>query len=316
MLDVETQLSDYWAGLVAEYPVPTATEVMQPGGSVHATEAAGAEICERCGGDLTVFDLRQSAKSAPPGRERRRAGVLLAVAAVVLLVVGIVVVDGKSDNISTEEASSSAVADQVPSYQWSRVVDDVVFSDAYVASVTAGGPGLVAVGQVNTGGPDGGSDAAVWTSVDGMAWSRVPHDEAMFGEGQMNSVIVGGPGFVAVGSAVWTSVDGLAWSRVLYNDAVFDGADDPFVNSLVAGGPGLVAVGGANQFSGPHVAVWTSVDGLSWSRVPDDKAVFGGAHVKGMRSVIAGGPGLVAFGRVPSSDGGSAVAVWVAAAED
>ena len=38
--------------------------------------------------------------------------------------------------------------------------------------VTAGGPGLVAVGESN-------SNAAVWTSVDGIAWSRgVPDDEA------------------------------------------------------------------------------------------------------------------------------------------
>ena len=54
-------------------------------------------------------------------------------------------------------------------------------------------------------------------------WSRVPHDEAVFGgEGaQMRSVIAGGPGLVAIGvdesggdqdGAVWTSPDGTTWS--------------------------------------------------------------------------------------------------------
>ncbi len=80
-------------------------------------------------------------------------------------------------------------------------------------SVTVGGPGLVAVGSV---GNDGDADAAVWTSVDGVTWSRVPHDEAVFGGagGQlMRSVTAGGPGLVAVGdadtdAAVWVAVPG------------------------------------------------------------------------------------------------------------
>ena len=65
-------------------------------------------------------------------------------------------------------------------------------------SVTAAGAGVVAVGA------DGGfyatrGDAVVWTSVDGITWSRVPHDEAVFGGAEMYSVTVGGGGLVAVG---------------------------------------------------------------------------------------------------------------------
>ena len=61
-------------------------------------------------------------------------------------------------------------------------------------SVTTGGPGLVAVGD-DSSGQD--SDAAVWTSPDGVISSRIPHDEAVFGGegGQlMLSVTDGGPG--------------------------------------------------------------------------------------------------------------------------
>ena len=70
---------------------------------------------------------------------------------------------------------------------WERVPhDEAVFGgEGYQSmwSVAAGGPGLVAIGsdRVSDGGPD---NAAVWTSPDGLAWTRVPHDEAIFGGGQ------------------------------------------------------------------------------------------------------------------------------------
>ncbi len=54
-------------------------------------------------------------------------------------------------------------------------------------SATAGGPGLVAVGS-DAGGGD--VDAAVWTSPDGITWSRVPLDEAVFG-GTADQVTLG-----------------------------------------------------------------------------------------------------------------------------
>ena len=91
-------------------------------------------------------------------------------------------------------------------------------------SVTTGGPGLVAVGFDRSGGD---RDAAVWTSPDGITWSRVPHDEEVLGGERfqgMRSVTLGGPGLVAVGlngpgddpdtdTAVWTSPDGITWSQ-------------------------------------------------------------------------------------------------------
>lgn len=80
-----------------------------------------------------------------------------------------------------------------------------------MASVVAGGPGLVAVGN----GGVAGDTAAVWTSTEGLAWQPVEHDDSAFGIGGeslqvMLSVTVGGPGLVAVGrdrdsAAVWVS---------------------------------------------------------------------------------------------------------------
>ena len=190
-----------------------------------------------------------------------------------------------------------------------------------ITSVTHGELGLVGVGADESGGDP---DAAVWTSPDGITWSRAPHDEAVFGgEGlqDMKSVITGGPGLVAVGSsesdenpsaAVWTSSDGITWSRVPHDEAVFGGEDSQEMTSVTAGGPGLVAVGSDASGGVPDGAVWTSPDGITWSRVPHDEVVFGGERFQTMNSVTTGGPGLVAVG----SDGpplGPDAAVWVLA---
>jgi len=220
---------------------------------------------------------------------------------------------------------SAAVWTSPNGITWYRVPhDEAVFGgdgSQVMNAVTAGGPGLVAVGY---SGPEGESDAAVWTSPDGDTWSRVPHDEAVFGgKGPviMNSVTVGGPGLVAVGSAgpmtpqeavaaVWTSQDGVIWSRVPHDEAVFGGRGNLFMNSAAAGGPGLVAVGGTHNWqTGDPAPVWTSSDGITWSRVADDETVFPGAGPEGVSSVTAGGPGLVAVGQGDSPTGDEDVAV-------
>ena len=215
------------------------------------------------------------------------------------------------------------VLTSVDGVTWSRVPhDEAVFGGTGMWDVTAGGPGLVAVGDdalQNEDWEDG--DAAVWTSVDGVTWSRVPHDEDVFGAAFMRSVTAGGPGLVAVGgtekirtdgdAVVWTSVDGVTWSRVAHDETIFGGPKHQTMFDVVVGGPGLVAVGKEGDKHAwdnsldNAAAVWTSVDGFTWSRVPHDETVFGtGGNPRTptspgpvMLSVTAGGPGLVAVGR-------------------
>jgi hypothetical protein len=154
--------------------------------------------------------------------------------------------------------------------------------EAPVASQPSPSPTVAAPGPVPS------------TPIEGTVsdWSRIPHDEKVFGGAEMVSITAGGPGLVVVGGdTVWTSVDGVTWSRVPYDEAVFGGAE---MVSITVGGPGLVVVGGDT--------VWTSVDGVTWFRVPYDETVFGGASIKG---VTVGGPGLVAVGEVNSD-----AAVW------
>ena len=215
---------------------------------------------------------------------------------------------------------------------WVRVPhDEAVFGgdgSQKMNSVVVGGPGLVAVGFELLVDPDFGLDwdAAVWTSPDGINWSRVPHNEHVFGgdgHQEMSSVVVGGPGLVAVGydatssgglsvdedAAVWTSPDGLSWYRVPHKEAVFGGDGGQVMVSVVATDSGLVAVGHDESGGDKDAAVWTSPDGLDWSRVPHDEAVFGGEDRQKMIVVAVKDPGLVAVGG-DELNGEVPVAVW------
>lgn len=191
--------------------------------------------------------------------------------------------------------------------QWTRVahegsgLDDEVSS--HLHAVSAGGPGLVAVGAILT------SELAVWTSTDASSWVRVDPPEGA-GSGQLlNDVIAAGPGFVAVGSdqmlgagLVWTSPDGLSWTRVAHDDAVFGSGDERLVMLSVAEAQeGLVAVGIDRTSELP--VVWTSEDGLAWQRLADDP-FEGDVEVA---AISAGGGGLVAVGRDRDE---RAAAVW------
>jgi hypothetical protein len=150
--------------------------------------------------------------------------------------------------------------------------------------------------------PEGGTwSAAVWTSVDGIEWDKVPRDEQVFGgpgDVVMVDVVAGGPGLVAVGeedaswigstAAIWTSVDGLSWQKLQDSAGVFAGRSR--IDAVTAGGPGLVAVGIVDN----KAAAWTSVDGLTWARATVDGSQDIGTTK--MHDVTVGGPGLVAVG--------------------
>ncbi len=317
---------------------------------------------------ITLEELERMAEvEAAPKRARRFSGPAVAfagAAAVVVLIVGFALVTGLfepeavSDTVpppTTEVAPSTTVGATTTSpapeasgpvawaqVEWARVPDDSgVFGGEGLRSieaVVAGGPGLVAVGTECTSHcapylgppPDGvdNRDAAIWVSPDGVKWSRVAHDEAVFGGpgGQIiTDVIAAGPGFVAVGivdhsyvdwvgawwepasgqrndldAAVWTSKDGLTWQLVADPDGVFSGPGDGSapeagherMDAIAIGEGRLVAVGRAHD----DAAVWVSTDGLSWQRVPHDDAIFGGPSGQWMHDVVYTGERFVAVG--------------------
>ena len=110
---------------------------------------------------------------------------------------------------------------------------------------------------------------------------------------------------------MWTSPDGFTWSRVAHDEAVFGGEADQVISGVTSAGGGLVAVGRDESGGDLDGAVWTSVDGLIWSRVAHDEAVLGGPFDQRMWEVVAGGPGLVAIGEYDTG-GDRDGAMWVA----
>jgi hypothetical protein len=254
--------------------------------------------------------------------------------------------DGSAVTTTTLAAATTTVASTVsstlaetttttvtPAPDWVRIPGDVAIfggpGDDAIAGVVAGGPGLVAVGSDYEGGSgsDGGEisdgDAAVWTSPDGVAWTRVPHDEAVFGGPdyqEMQGVVVLGSNIIAVGvdasggdadAAVWTSSDGVNWNRVVAGESALGGPGGQAMLRVAAGGPGLVAVGfddATGEFDW-DAAVWTSPDGVTWTRVPHDEALFGGDRNQVMLGVVTADVGLVAIGWDRSGEDVDA-AVW------
>ena len=133
--------------------------------------------------------------------------------------------------------------------------------------MTPGGPGLVAVGvDWNVELPP---DAAVWTSTDGMTWSRAGSEASLGGESiqQMWSVTAAGPGLVAVGistvddvfsheSAVWTSEDGISWSREPHDPAIFGEVEYHDMWGVATDGTTVVVVGSSGPVGDADAAVW------------------------------------------------------------
>lgn len=161
-----------------------------------------------------------------------------------------------------------------PRSPWSRVAhDEAVFGGESIQvmhHVMLAGPGLLALGL---DGPFDASSAAVWTSSDGVRWSRVPHDEELFGGRGSQAMVgatIGRPGIVAVGwdgpfdaldAAVWGSADGISWSRFPHDDETLGGLRDQRMLDVAVTEFGLVAVGSEGpgfqgQGGDSDAAVW------------------------------------------------------------
>ncbi len=145
---------------------------------------------------------------------------------------------------------------------WTEATVDLPSDGSLHGSLSglAVGAGIdVAVGLAQS---DTSRSAAVWISTDGKDWSPVTAD-ASFSGALMNSVVAGGPGFVAVGrdgsgAAVWTSTDGSSWKAEPAGPG-FAGAQ---MLSIAASGGRFVAVG----YDSNTALVWTSKDGMTWTQ--------------------------------------------------
>ena len=219
----------------------------------------------------------------------------------------------------------TAFWDSVDGLNWTELSrEDRAFAGAGPLSLVTTTSGLLAWGQdgqpvcsaPGAGQTCGPVPQAIWTSPDGVAWTRVigPADLS----GAMISSIAAGPsGLVAVGetasgtASVWISPSGARWQRESLG-SVFAGAR---LFSARAAGPGFVIGGGtgSRQFSGTGsppatvpatAAAWWSADGQHWTQGTVERPASGGAYVS---DIYVGEDGLVAVG---SATGGKEAAAW------
>ncbi len=217
---------------------------------------------------------------------------------------------------------------------WTEMPSDANFNNQFLSNnsfvtnnindVSPGGPGFVAAGagvwgmQYSTG----GQETCVWTSPGLTGWTRVPYDASIFGGQslQMNTIAAAPPGVVAGGyvfaasgqydrdGLIWTSPDGLTWTQQPWDGTVFGGAGDQEVMGISSGGPGTVAVGysavSTGIDSGYTALVWTSADGVNWTRAESSPDALAGGR---LTSVIRWGPGLVAGGSATQQDEDSTI---------
>ena len=228
---------------------------------------------------------------------------------------------------STTEASETTVAPTTtqaltsvpPSITWTRIDDPAVFGGPDYQSMTAiesGPTGLIAVGPEWI--TPTSTDAAVWTSTDGIAWSRFGDDQAVLGGDGFQfptAIAVGSENVVISGydcdddvnwaqgcrGVVWASKDAVTWQRVEADSEVFEGEGIVRILDVIATEDGFVAVGSA---------VWNSPDGRSWERVFDLEPTMGdNSPGEVMWSVVQTANGYVAAGQ----HGLFNAAVWTSA---
>jgi class 3 adenylate cyclase len=175
---------------------------------------------------------------------------------------------------------------------------------------------FVAVGTDDLGGD---LDAAAWLSRDGVEWSRVPHDEVVFGGSQdqgLQRVTATASGFMAVGgdssggdhdAAVWFTDDGVSWVRE-GRERAFGGESEQHMRDATQMKDGRLVVVGYEGLEGNYdAAAWIGRPGR-WRQVQLPAEVAGGVGHQIMTAVTAFEGGLVVSGR--EIQGGTDGVIW------
>jgi len=205
---------------------------------------------------------------------------------------------------------------------WTQVPTSFTPGRRMVYDLVAHPGGYTAVGYVISAGQ---MDMAWWESTDGLNWVEAvlpePGDQAGFG------LVAVGDRLVAVGvhqpdedgtltagsageePAVWDSaVGGSGFTRTVTSGLA--GVEAGLAWDITSGGPGLVAVGRVLTVGGPaDAAVWTSPDGVAWTRQGSGSADLGGSGHDVIDAVLSVEGLLVAAGRTGTTDD-SDLAVW------
>ena len=179
-------------------------------------------------------------------------------------------------------------------------VSEPLSESIWVADMTVGGPGLVAVGGAYVGDPnDPTTEVAIWTSSDGRSWTRVKGPA--LGPGELHKVGTTVGGLIAFGGdgtegAIWTSPDGTDWSR-----AAVPSGFAPWDVTLAESDGALLAFDVRTEADDSPIDEWRADSLTQWTRLGTLP------HSAGQRlaQVVHGPTGWVASGGVflASTDG-------------
>jgi len=217
---------------------------------------------------------------------------------------------------------------------WQQVGAEVTQPAVGMTGITPLGSGFVAIGFEPD--DDGRQDGAIFSSDDGITWTRTAEDDEALTTGfvMLLGVADGGPGLVAVGygcevepdpcvpyATAWSSTNGTEWVRTPRDFDVF--SDGGGMYDVVASPHGVVAVGATEYWVDEEQtlltlrpSVWISPDGLEWVRAWDgveterDIAAYGQFDVQMQAVTVASDGSLVAVGSMLDDQGVAVAAVW------
>jgi len=188
---------------------------------------------------------------------------------------------------------------------WSFTEDaDPAGYELEARDITAGGPGLVAVGSSSLYDfPMMDIDGAIWVSGEPGVWTRLADPDGIFsgpGFQDIAAVVEFGGDLYAFGQysssmgglnsndfMVWRSTDGLAWEALPASDGVA-GRGRNIPEAAVATDDGIVVVGWATPIDDSEPAIWFSPDGEAWESIEGlepgageltDVAAFEGGYI-------------------------------------
>ena len=130
------------------------------------------------------------------------------------------------------------------------------------------------------------ADGHLWTSKDGLSWSRGPAAPTWTMVGLAGNMLAAGDAIDQSGAGVWLSRDGTTWQKVTVS---FNPRDCILVSS------GVVAVMGHSWDTAPGCGLHATTDGLNWQAASPP---FEMTLAQGL-AIAAFGGGFLARGTIP-----------------